>query len=370
MSICLNMIVKNERHVIEKCLNSIRNLINYWVIHDTGSTDGTQEVIQKCLENIPGELRQSEWKDFEHNRNLALNDAKQKADYLLLIDADEVWRYSENFHIPLTADVYYIRVKQLGAGEIKRKAIVRASLNWSWVGKIHENLQCDGEALLATEVLKGVKNICNESKGARANNVRTRLDDATIAALEFQRDPTNGRSAYYAGVSYLSANQPEIALKYFGKCINSSKISEEVYQAVYHIGICQMLLNKTDEAITTFLNAHTLRPTRAEPLYRAAIGFRGQNKALMGYLLTKYALKIPFPEHDFCIEDDIYSYLILVEFANCAIILGRMDEAMEAKKDLLENKDIPDEVRDKIKHAMDLERMKTFWTNKNLLLNK
>ena len=43
------MIVKNESKVIERCLTSCLPLIDYWVISDTGSTDGTQIIIKKLL---------------------------------------------------------------------------------------------------------------------------------------------------------------------------------------------------------------------------------------------------------------------------------------------------------------------------------
>lgn len=43
-SIRLCMIVKNEACVIERCLASVRDLVDTWVISDTGSTDGIQRV--------------------------------------------------------------------------------------------------------------------------------------------------------------------------------------------------------------------------------------------------------------------------------------------------------------------------------------
>ncbi|MGW8788902.1 glycosyltransferase, partial [Heyndrickxia sporothermodurans] len=43
-TICLSMIVKNEASVIRRCLDSVRPLIDTWVIIDTGSTDGTQDI--------------------------------------------------------------------------------------------------------------------------------------------------------------------------------------------------------------------------------------------------------------------------------------------------------------------------------------
>ena len=72
-TICLNMIVKNEAHVIRRCLDSVRPFIDCWVIVDTGSTDGTQELIREVMRDIPGELRERPWKNFAHNRNEALS---------------------------------------------------------------------------------------------------------------------------------------------------------------------------------------------------------------------------------------------------------------------------------------------------------
>nr|WP_308061869.1 glycosyltransferase [Streptomyces sp. LBUM 1477] len=75
-TICLCMIVKNEARVIERCLASVRPLIDTWVISDTGSTDGTQDLIREALDGIPGELRQDPWVDFGRNRTRNIQHAR------------------------------------------------------------------------------------------------------------------------------------------------------------------------------------------------------------------------------------------------------------------------------------------------------
>ena len=91
-TICLNMIVKNESHIIEKTLvNILENVkIDYWVISDTGSTDNTVDIINSFFEkrNIPGEIFHDEWKDFGYNRTKALEHAYNKTDFLFIFDAD------------------------------------------------------------------------------------------------------------------------------------------------------------------------------------------------------------------------------------------------------------------------------------------
>ena len=99
--ISLCMIVKNESKVIERCLASILPVIDYWVIVDTGSTDGTQDKIKKFFDNvgIPGELHERPWKNFGHNRSEALElaYANKDIDYCLMIDSDEVLVFDPGF---------------------------------------------------------------------------------------------------------------------------------------------------------------------------------------------------------------------------------------------------------------------------------
>ena len=41
-SICLNLIVKDEASVIERCLASVKPFVTRWVAVDTGAPEGTQ----------------------------------------------------------------------------------------------------------------------------------------------------------------------------------------------------------------------------------------------------------------------------------------------------------------------------------------
>ena len=86
--IVLTMIVKDEAHVIERCLASVRPLVDAYCIVDTGSSDGTQELIRRVLADLPGEVVDRPWIDFATNRSQALECARSFGEFSLMIDAD------------------------------------------------------------------------------------------------------------------------------------------------------------------------------------------------------------------------------------------------------------------------------------------
>ena len=60
--ICLNAMVANEARTITRMLESCYQYIDYWVIQDNGSTDGTQDIIRNFFKEkgIPGFLYEIE----------------------------------------------------------------------------------------------------------------------------------------------------------------------------------------------------------------------------------------------------------------------------------------------------------------------
>ncbi len=337
--ICLNMIVKNESKIIERCLSSVKPLIDSWVIVDTGSTDGTQEIIKKCMKDIPGELHEREWVDFEHNRNEALNLAKGKGDYLFFIDADEELIFAPDFKKPiLLDDAYYILCQQTGA-QSHRLLLVSNDLDWKWKGILHEAILCDQVKSLA--ILPGILNQIHYD-GARSQNPNKYKEDAKLLESAIKNEPNNSRYMFYLAKSYDDANMPEEALQYYQKRVDMGGFREEIFWSLVRIAKLQQALGEDSEVfIASYEKAFACHPCRIEPLYFLTEYYLLSKNYEMAYETAKRALAVP-PHHDISmVEQWMYDYGLLFQFSDCAYHVGNLDEAIETCQQVLKIKHIP-----------------------------
>lgn len=83
MKVSLSMIVKDEIKLLERCLDSVEGLVDEIVIVDTGSTDGTLEIVKERADIYD----QIEWNGFANARNYSMSLAT--GDLIFILDADE-----------------------------------------------------------------------------------------------------------------------------------------------------------------------------------------------------------------------------------------------------------------------------------------
>jgi len=342
------MIVKNETHIIRECLESVVPYIDYWVISDTGSTDGTQELIKQFFaeKGIPGELHQDEWKGFGHNRSLALRHCDGKADYAWVIDADD--KIEGDFKMPSNpnADAYVIR---MGRPEFSwwRTQIFKVDSKWEYRGVLHEYPACTTNDKPMLVKLEGNYFLNARTLGARnvgISPVEKYSRDAEILEKALIDEPDNTRYQFYLAQSYFDSQQWEKAEKAYLKRANMGGWAEEVYYSLYRVAISQAMMDRPwPEVQTSFMNAYNSRPIRAEPLYHIAQVLRQKlNQPAAAFVFARTAAEIPLPKDDILfVANAIYDYAILDELAATAFYAGKPELGYLASKKLLEEGKIP-----------------------------
>ena len=262
-TICLNMIVKNESHIIEKTLNNILDNIpiTYYVISDTGSTDNTKEIIDNFFKNkkIKGELVNNEWVNFGYNRTLAIQQAYQKTDYLFFFDADDYIHGKLDFPdtSELNNDMYIFKFGN--KTEYTRPLLVNNRKKWKYVGVLHEyivNIDNISQQVLIT----GDYWIDSGKTGARNHNLYKYRDDGHILEKGFKEENEDiglkNRYAYYAGQSFEDANMPEKAIEWYTKVLELDTVIQYKFIACIRAGNCYSNLKNMEKALFYWMKSY------------------------------------------------------------------------------------------------------------------
>ncbi|MBZ9750379.1 glycosyltransferase [Deinococcus sp. HMF7604] len=341
--ICLNMIVKNEAHVIRRCLESVRPLITDWLIVDTGSTDGTQALIQDLMSDLPGGLVERPWVNFAHNRTEALNLAPADVDYLLFIDADEEMVVSPGFELPQLTDDAYMLPVQFGGTHYLRLQLARRSLPWRWEGVLHEHLT--GADPYTRGELQGVYTV-PRPEGARSLDPDKYKKDALVLEEALKQDPRNSRYVFYLAQSYRDAQQPEQALSTYERRASMGGWPEEVWYSQYQMARLRDTLGRPwPEVMATYLEAYQTQPARAETLYRIGMHYQHLKAFATAHLFLSQAATLPaLPDFLFA-EHEIYQFHARLEAAVAEYYLGRHADALTRYDDLLRDPNLPPRIQ-------------------------
>lgn len=348
-SVCLNMIVKNEANVIRRCLASVRPFITHWVIVDTGSTDGTQEVIRAYLQDLPGMLYERPWKNFGHNRSEALALARGKADYILVIDADEELLVPPGFVLPtLSADAYHV-LHDVDGVLYWRMGIISDRLKWRYVGVLHEYLTSDSPHAVVN--LLGPRVLSHRDGGRSADQSITEkyARDAKILEQALLEEPNNSRHVFYLAQSYRDSGQLEKALDAYARRATMGGWAEEVWYSLHEVARLKERLNHSADAVlTAYLQAYQNRPRRAEPLCNLARYYREHQEYHLALLFARHALTIPKPDEVLFLDPSTYDWRCLDEYAVASYWVGQYQEAARACQELLGSGKLPEAQRQRV----------------------
>jgi glycosyltransferase involved in cell wall biosynthesis len=351
----ISQIVKNEAHVIERMLNSIKPIIDCAVFVDTGSTDGTQDVIKKWGErnNIPIFIYERPFDNFENCRNYAMEMVKDKADYAFWLDADETIEIDPKFDkYKLDKDLYMFNT-YINTMKYTRNECWNTNKSFRWYGPVHEFIVSD-EQNISSGLMDGLVVKVQMDGGSWKGNIPDKYKKHSMILEDYiDNKDRSARWVFYTAQSYhdsasIPDNKPENeermrrALKYYRERVSRlDGYEEERFYSQFRVGtISRVLEEPWSKVHNELLKAYSMDPLRAEPIKVICDYYLSMGEWNLAYLYTKFAIenyhgKNPYPTRLLFVDESLYIWRFLEIHSAACFYTNRKEEGAKTYKELM-----------------------------------
>ncbi len=275
ITISLCMIVKNEEKRLERCLESIKDVVDQIVIVDTGSDDGTKKIADRYTQAV----YDFKWiDDFAAARNYSFS--KAECDYILWLDADDILLPQDAEKLNklkarldpkvdgITFLYHYAFDEEKNPSLVFRRIrLVKREKNYIWRGFIHEYVEVDGKVIDEDIIVTHTRD-----HGDSDRNLNIYIKKKKEGVSFTPRD-----QYYYAKELYYHRKLGE-AISELKKSTTMNLWVEDKLDALYCIADCYQWQEEYKKAREALYECFELKSPRAEGLYRLAKTFQEEKK--------------------------------------------------------------------------------------------
>lgn len=360
-----SQIMKNESHVIERMLNSIKPIVDEVVLVDTGSTDNTIEVCNKwgIDNNIPVHIFERPFDNFQDCRNFALSKTKEVMSkendlndvYFFWLDADEIMIIDPKFDKQKMDKDLYMLNTNIGSMRYTRNEVGRLSKPFKWYGVCHEFIVCD-DPNITSGLLDGL-NVNVFLDGASWKDGKTSekyKGHAFVLEKYIDSDRSDPRWIFYTAQSYHDSatvpnnreeNEERIrrAIRYYKERVSRTDgYEEERFYSQYRVGsMMRMLEEPWRDTMQELMKAYSMDSLRGEPIKLIIDHYLSVGEFQLAYLYSKFAKvnfhgKNPYPNRLLFVDETLYNWKFLEVHIASSYYTNRRDEARSCFQELLQ----------------------------------
>lgn len=327
VSISLCMIVKNEEEVLQRCLESVKDLVDEIVIVDTGSTDKTKEIASEYTDKI----WDMDWQnDFSKARNYAFEKAEQ--DYLMWMDADDVFPEQSRKKLrqlkeTMTGEEDFIMMPYAVSFDDKgrysfvyyRERIVKNRKGFWFKGKVHEVIQPSGKIIYADIPIEHRK--IKEKELQRNLNIYTNMEE--------NGEYFDSRALYYYGRELTINGKYEKASFILKKFLSRHDgWIENKIDALRQLAVCYRAMGKYEKEIKSLFNTFVYDVPRAETCCEIGRYYIERNEYHLAEYWLHCALKAEKnKESGAFISEDCYGFIPAILLCICYDRMGDLKRA-------------------------------------------
>lgn len=357
VKLVLTQIMKDESKVAYRMLNSIKHIVDALCIVDTGSTDGSIELVKKWGEenNIETFVFERPFDDFEKSRNFSIQKAKEiflnRNDgndwYGFWLDFDEQIVVSPKFDKnSLNKDLYMFNTF-INSMKYTRNECFRLSKPMRFYGPVHEFIVCDDKNItsgLAENIHVSVSMDGASWQGDISKKYLSHAHKLEAYISESREDP---RWIFYTAQSYhdsasIKDNKMENEERlrrsmhyYKERTTRTDGYPEEVYYSQYRVGTIMRILEEPWSLTHhELMKAYSIDPVRGESIKVIIDYYLQMQEWHMAYMYSKFAKvnfhgKNPYPNRLLFVDEATYVWKFAEAHAAACYYTGRLQEAKE-----------------------------------------
>ena len=338
---------KNESTVIKRMLDSCLPYVDYYVMQDNGSTDGTDDIAKQFLieNNLSGEIYEVEegWIGFGWNRDNLIQYCQgvdHGCDWILKMDCDEVLEVDDTFDWKLLDDksIQAFHIPAVSGTCIYHRAwMYNAMLPWRFNHDLcHETVYCEipeiGLNFQRVDLPPSFRQV-GTNEGQSWGVPTKFVSDSLKLEEELIREQTlltNDYHFWYLGKSYTDAypcssfplghtQQREYARRsiyyfeeYLSRKYDLSNINEDetAYMSLIFIAEAHLFLKEYDYAAESYKRADVFAPGRNDHLIGLAKLYQQENDFDSMLQVTQKMMQPertnPFPRYCNFIDTSLY----------------------------------------------------------------
>lgn len=325
------MIVKNEEKVLERCLNSVVDIVDEIVIVDTGSTDKTKEIARK----FKAKVYDFAWcDDFSKARNYSFSKATKE--YVMWMDADDVFKAEDK---PAFLAYKKDKLKNFDVVIMRYELGLDADGKcnfWNYRERIIKNLKVDLWCGAIHEVIAPFGNIdhLELSMQHRKIEVHDPLRNLNIyKKLDKQNKVVCARDCYYYARELYYHEEWKKAIKWFNKAVDHQDgiYIEDKINSYLLLSECYAKVNRAEKEKSSLYMAFESDKPRAITCCKIGEYFLSKNNFQVASFWFKNAMTCDRQKSGF-VNESYYGYYPAMNLVLCLDKLGNKREAYSYHK--------------------------------------